>query len=89
MAKIYKIKENNENIEYAVRYLTRAKRSLGEISESIDKLSVDDKTDRSELIEKLQNYLDTADNAQDNLQDAFGYIKRVKFGHNWLDLIKE
>ena len=89
MAKIYKIKENNENIEYAVRYLTRAKRSLGEISESIDKLSVDDKIDRSELIEKLQNYLNTADKAQNNLKDAFRYIKRVKFGHNWLDLIKE
>ena len=89
MTKIHKIKENNENIEKAVRYLKRAKKSLGEISESIDKLSVDDKTDRSELIEKLQNYLDTADKAQDNLQDAFKYIKRVKFGQNWLDLIKE
>ena len=89
MAKIYKIKENNENIEYAVRYLTRAKRSLGEISESIDKLSVAEKTDRDDLLENLRDYLNTADKAQNNLKDAFQYIKRVKLGKNRLDLIKE
>lgn len=89
MTEINKIKKNNERIESAVRYLVKAKRSLEKISKSVDSLSVDDKTDRSELLEKLQGYLDTADDVQDNLNDALGYIKSVKIGKNWVELRKE
>ena len=86
MTNIREIERNNESIKDAVRCLNKARDCLENIVKDMEGITVSKKTDRSEILEKLESYLSKADDAQDYLESAKRNIKDVSIGIQWVEL---